>query len=207
MSEDILKAGLDWNGRDAYIVGSGPNAWGYYTRIPKDEVNPKIAVNKGIHLAPWFSLWLCITHPILTEPYFHEWMLRYLDNKTSITPVLAKGPLTEAYPKTPYHANIAQPYNPSDVATIHGYLRRGAGTVGCALQLAEQLGAARCILVGVDMCGDGYYDGTVNKQKRSMHPDGTWTQLPMLQRVVDSMKGGGMDVVSMTETKLSVEMI
>ena len=98
-------------------------------------------------------------------------------------------------------------FHQGPMTIVDGLIRRGAGSCGCALQLAYQKKAKRCVLIGIDMKGKGYWDGTVNENKRSIHPDGTWTQLPMLQRLVDWCKAHGMGVVSMSKTELKVDVI
>ena len=208
MSEDFLKSSVYFANRDVYILGSGPNGVEHYKRAlgAFPYVLPIIAVNKAIESAPRQAYWLCITQGVLNERYFH-WMMHDIINDGGHIPILAQSSLTDAYPETPYHVTVAQPIGHGDYNVIPGHIRRGAGTVGAALHIAHQKQARRAILIGVDMHGRGYWDGTENKDKGSMHPDGTWTQLTALQGVVDWCKGNGMDVVSMSETKLNVEMI
>ena len=90
---------------------------------------------------------------------------------------------------------------------LYNCLRGGANSCGRALQLAYHKKAKRCILIGVDMEGKGYFDGTSNEHKRSMNPDGLWTQKYMLQRLVDGLRADGLEIVSMTKTRLDVEVV
>ena len=202
MSEDFLKSDVSFADRDVFILGSGPNGMEHYKRA----ASPMIAVNKAIKVVTRNVYWLCITQGVLNERYFH-WAMHVHISEGDDVPILAEGRLTEAYPETPYHVTLAHPIGHDSYHVIPGHVRRGAGTVGAALQIAHQKQAKRCILIGVDMHGKGYFDGTENTAKSSIHPDGTWTQLTALQRVVDWCKGNGMDVVSMSETKLNVEVI
>ena len=202
MSEDFLKSPVSFEGRDVFILGSGPNGSEHFARAK----SPTIAVNKAIEVVTYNAYWLCITTPLLNEHYFH-WVMHAYINEDKHVPILAQGQLTQAYPEAPYHVALAHPIGHDSYNIIPGHVRQGAGTVGAALHIAHQKGAKRAILIGVDMCGKGYYDGTENKDKRSMHPDGRWTQCGALQNVVDWCKGNGMDVVSMSQTKLDVEMI
>ena len=214
MTTDILKTDINWAGCDVYIVGSGPNGRGYEIHRSAHDTNGRVSVSIVINRAMLARIrkdyWLCIASNLLKELWFtnamHLWPTVRAE-KGMCEPILAQGPLLEAYPETPYSVALAKPLGHGDYNSIPGFLRRGAGTVGCALQLAYQKQAVRCILVGVDMHGRGYFDGTENVNKRSIHPDGTWTQLPMLQGLIDHLKEQGMDVVSMSETKLNVEMI
>ena len=75
------------------------------------------------------------------------------------------------------------------------------------MQLAYQKKAKRVVLIGVDMKGRGYFDGTENTTKTSIHPNGTWTELSHINALVQWMKARGTDVVTMTETLINVEMI
>ena len=202
MSEDFLKSPVSFEGRDVFILGSGPNGSEHFERA----ASPTIAVNKAIQAVPFNAYWLCITTPLMNEYYFHSVMHDYM-NYDQHVPVLAQGRLTEAYPEAPYHVALAHPIGHDSYDVIPGHVRRGAGTVGCALQIAHQKQAKRAILIGVDMCGKGYFDGTEDTAKRSIHPDGVWTQRGALQRVVDWCKGNGMDVVTMSKTQLNMEMI
>lgn len=201
---NILDSGIDFKGRDVYIVGSGPNGSPYFDRLPHDGV--VIAINKAICAMLRHCYWLCVTPALLREGYFHFAMHEFINDGPHI-PIFAKGPLTDAYPEAPYVFAKGRDLDIGTMGIEQGTLRTGAGTVGCGLQLARQLGAGRCVLVGVDMCGKDYYDGTHNENKGSIGPDGTWTQITMLQLLVDYLRGDGMDVVSLSETKLKVEVI
>lgn len=202
---DFLKSDVTFAGRDVYIIGSGPNGPEHYNRIPSPSEVEFIAVNKAIKIAPLTAYWLCSAPNLVYTDYFHIVMHEHLDTGV-YTPILSAR-LTQNYPETPYYIIIGPPLGHGDYNIVSGCVRRGAGSVGVALQTALQKQAARCVLVGVDMEGKGYFDGTANVGKRSIHPDGTWTQLPGLQHVVDNCKSNGMDVVSMSKTKLKVEMV
>jgi len=202
MSEDFLKSPVSFKGKDVYILGAGPNGLPHHSAA-KGTV---IAINRAIEAVQCEAYWLCIATAIIHEQYFHHMMHDHISDQMHY-PILAKGRLTQAYPETPYHVELARPIGHDDYGIIPGAVRQGAGTVGAALHLAQQKQAKRCILVGVDMCGKGYFDDTENMDKRSIHPDGRWTQIPALQKVVDWCKGDGMDVVSLSPTKLEVEMI
>lgn len=203
MPVDILQTDISWHGRDVYIVGSGPNGKGHYSGLK----SPVIAINKAIEAVTCRAYWLCLAPGLISESYFHHMIGDCIFDKfDGHLPILSKA-LCRNYPEAPYTFTEGQHLAASDVGIRAGVLRRGAGTVGCALQLAQQLGAVRCILCGCDMKGLDYFDGTVNEAKRSINPDGSWTQIAMLQQLVDEIKRQGCDVVSMTETLLNVELI
>ena len=202
--DNILTSGISFKGRDVYIVGSGPNGKDYFEHLPPDGV--VIAINKAICAMLRHCYWLCVTPALLREGYFHFVMHEFINDGPHI-PILAKGPLTDAYPEAPYTFAQGRPFDIGSMGVEQGKLRTGAGTVGVALQLAQQLDAERCILVGVDMHGKDYFDGTRNENKGSIGPDGTWSQIAMLQQLINCLRAIGMDVVSLSKTKLKVEVI
>ena len=216
MPVDILQKRPDWRGRDVFIVGSGPNGNDGYWRIGEmgeQGANISVLINKAIILEGEIpaSYWFCIAPGLPDEGWFN----RYVGFHTMPdgpayfpVPVIASTHLIrKALPDAQFTLVEGQHLSSVDTAIRAGVLRRGAGSVGCVLQLAQQLGAARCVLCGCDMKGRGYFDGTKNEVKRSINTDGTWTQLPMLQRVIETVKKAGVDVVSLTETTLDVEVI
>lgn len=203
MSQDILQTDISWHGRDVYIVGSGPNGKEHYSRVN----GTVIAINKAIEAVPCIAYWLCLAPGLISQGYFHHMMHDCIFDKFSTHLPIVSGALVQNYPEAPYTFTEGPHLTATEHCIVTGVLRRGAGTTGCALQLAQQLGAKRCILCGIDMKGIEYWDGTVNDTKRSINPDGSWTQAIMLQRVVDEVKRQGCDVVSMSETLLNVEVV
>ena len=203
MPTDILQTDISWHGRDVYIVGTGPKGKDHFPRVN----GTVIAINKAIEAVPCIAYWLCLAPGLVRESYFHHMIGDCIFDKFDNHQPILSNALCKNYPEVPYTFKEGQHLAANDVGIRVGVLRRGAGTVGCALQLAQQLGAVRCVLCGVDMQGVEYYDGTINETKQSINPDGTWTQVAMLQRVVDEVKRQGCDVVSMSETLLKVEVI
>lgn len=228
MPANILKTDFDWDGQDVYIVGSGANAEGACERVPPDTDNI-IVVNKAIILAFYGSVamyWLCATPALSQLEWFREVMSSYADSPAQPPRpfIIARyGTLLEAYPDIPYYFNDG----PSlwsdanrDAATnsirsvtkyfgcTKGLLRGGASAVARGVQLAWFKKAKRCILIGADMKGRVYFDGTVNETKRNtMDNKGYWFELPFFNELIKWVKERDMDVVSLTETALDVEVI
>lgn len=195
---------------DIYIVGTGPSGLPFHEDIPMERC---IGVNKiicGDNIIPRY--WLCSAPALLKEDWFRELTPRLIKFHVKLpfcSPIFLHGPLTEAYPDVPYFFKSGPSlWGTNDPpGCLPGYLRSGAGVVGRAIQLAYWKKAKRVILVGVDMKGRGYFDGTKNKTKQSIMPDGTWTELPHMNRLIKWCKQHGMDVVSLSETLLDVERI
>ena len=197
---------LAFKDADVYIVGTGPNGKEYHWRVPNGAL--VIALNKALRI--WRipkQYWLCSAPGLLNEDWFEAEALWVCNKNPAYKAVFLQGPLTDTYPDVPLYMPEGLSFHQGPMTVVDGLIRRGAGSCGCALQLAYQKQAKRCVLIGIDMKGKGYWDGTVNENKRSIHPNGVWTQLPMLQKLVDWCKAHGMDVVSMSETELKVEVI
>ncbi len=233
MSVDILQTDFDWDGQDVYVVGSGPNAEPYmisnspilparclpldYTQKPPSSP-VSIACNKGILSRSVPTFWLCATPALPQLEWFRKAMV---DNKV---PVIARrGTLLEAYPDIPYYFNdgpsLWSDANRNAAANsiksvtkyfgcTEGLLRGGASAVARAVQLAWFKKAKRCVLIGADMKGRVYFDGTINETKRNTMDDkGHWFELPFFNELIKWVKARGMDVVSLTPTALDVEVI
>jgi len=55
--------------------------------------------------------------------------------------------------------------DPNGCSSIEGVIRYGGTIVGNAIQLAYNFGVTEILLCGADMSGDGYWDGTVNRER------------------------------------------
>ena len=206
MPTDILHTDISFKGQDVYIIGSGPTAKEGALRMP--AIATTIVVNRAVlleHIKP--DYWLCATPALAREQWFQDVM----DNSPSVPVIARYGDLLEKYPDIPYYfhpgASLwSEPHMP--FGCIEGYLRGGASAPARAMQLAWFKEAARCILVGADMRGDGYFDGTRNEHKhRTMDKDGYWLELPYFQRLIEWVKGRVMEVFSLTPTAVDVEVI
>ena len=214
---DILIADLDWFGQDVYLVGAGPNGAGHYSRIPPGK--QCLVVNRAVMADDALAtrnpvMWCCSAPELLNERWFLIYMPVLMQARETSpddlpVPVFALGCLTENYPDVPYFFlsgpslwDLAAPE-----CVMDGFMRSGAGIAGRCLQLAYQKKARRVIMIGVDMKGKGYFDGSENTNKQSIHPDGSWVELSQMNLLAQWMKPRGTTVVTMTETLVNVEMI
>lgn len=230
---DILKIDFDWKGKDVYIVGSGPNAAPYMVTNSADvpvkclPIHSKIiACSKGVFSRTCPTVWLCATPALAQCDWFNTWMRKYAANAGDCKPPFIVGRWGEWLKNYAAFTHYFQPgaslwsHVKRDPVTnklkdtykgfgcADGYLRGGAGAVARGVQLAWFNEAARCILVGADMTGMKYFDGTINKWKHSsLDKEGNWIELTYFNELIKWVKARGMDVVSLTETALDVEVI
>ena len=84
---------------------------------------------------------------------------------------------------------------------IEGVLRCNGTVVGQAIQLCYWAGVKRCILNGVDMYGDHYYDGSKIYNGRKV-----WRYIDHLNPLIDWIhRNSKMRVTTQTKTELSIE--
>ena len=199
-----------FKGADVYVIGSGPNGKGCYGDIPKKGC--VISVNKAVEIPlPQIQVWLFATPGLLRE----EWFTNLI---CDLEPVLKKEPfiiaragaLIDTYPDIPYYFLCGPSLWSKEMpkGCIQDCLRGGASACARAVQLAWFNEAKRVILIGADMKGDGYFDGTRNEHKKNtMKPDGLWFELPYFNELIEWCKMRGMGVVSMSKTALDIEVI
>lgn len=204
---------------EVYIIGTGPNGTPYHNRI---KPLPNILINKAIMIPDieglfWFSAapgfmdteW-CLEAALC---YWRRFIKDIPPHKVDFTG--APYPLfsSRIIHQTPVQFEGLPVFYFHEGTSFHGggmglepvCLRPGAGSVGAALQFLYLTGIRKVVLVGVDMKGIEYFDGTANEEKRSINPDGTWTQLPMLQRLIDYLTESGMEITTLSDTMLKVK--
>lgn len=236
LMRNILSVDLDFKGQDVYVVGSGPKAAPYMI-IPETQHEPidiplhakVVACNKGIFCRATPTVWLCATPALAQCDWFNKQMRKYGSMPKAMAkvckPLIAgrEGEWLKNYePFTHYFrpngslwSHVKRDPVTNKVKGVYpgfgctkGYLRGGASAVARGLQLAWFNKAARCILIGADMKGIEYFDGTINKFKpRSLDGDGKWIELTYFNALIDWVKARDMDVVSLTPTALNVEVI
>jgi len=164
------------------------------------------------------SIWLCADTTLPKQKWFTDEVDTVigcefpLDNNLNPTPVFSTSPsrdvaLTQLYPNVPYffHHGYTLRADPK-FAPLEGMLRAG-GNIGMqAVQLAYWKGAKRIILVGFDMTGSTYFDGTENINPRLL-PDGTSKHLRMANGLCQWLAARGTEVVSLSPTALKVKTI
>lgn len=227
---NILDTDLDWQGKDVYVIGSGPNAapymveeGGLVSSIPTKIV---AACNKGVYSQILPAVWLCATPALAQLDWFNKWMRFYASSNEVLPKPLIVGRFGEWLKNYPAFTHY---FNPNGSLWSHvkrdpktnrmidvykgfgcvdGYLRGGASAVARGAQLAWFNKAKRCILIGADMTGMKYFDGTINKWKpSSLDTEGNWIELDYFNALIEWFREHGMDVVSLTDTKLNVEVI
>ena len=210
MSRDILA--IDWKfpSDDVYVLATGPNGKDHYERIPDGAW--VIGVNQAIEIKP-VSIWLCADGTLPKQGWFTDIVNGIIQNAAPLsdshlaTPCFSTGTLLNAYPDVPYH--FVHGYtlrNSPKFMPIEGLLRAGGSISAQAMQLAFWLGAKRIVLVGVDMAGRTYFDGTVNRNPRLL-PDGTSKHCRMLTGLCQWLKARGTETVSLSPTALNVPVV
>jgi len=213
VSHDILQ--LDWKfpSDEVYILAPGPNGKAHYDRIPADAW--VIGVNKAIMLreqAP-ISIWLCADGTLPKQEWFDDAVKTVINENfqlslsSSPTACFDKGVLLATYPDVPYYFTHGHALRRSPkFAPEQGVLCSGGSISGQAIQLAYWLGAKCIVMVGVDMTGGTYFDGTANLNPRLL-PDGTSKHCRMLNGLCQWLKARGVDVVSLSPTALGVKAV
>jgi hypothetical protein len=181
-----------------YIVGTGPNGVPHFSRVPKGAF--VIALNKAIlirELRP--SLWMAFAPELPSKNWWYEALqtdtLRLFGRKL---PLL-------------YHCDYTFYADPSLHVTrsiypahqlFEGVLRGGATIAGCAIQAAYFARCRRVILVGVDMYGRTYFDGSESAESGK---DSVWVERDNLNTLIRLVRASGMECFSLSETELDVE--
>ena len=161
------------------------------------------------------SIWLCADTTLSEQEWFqYEAPVTItcefpLDNNLNPTPVFSTSPhsekaLTTLYPDVPYFFTHGRTLRESPAfGPEEGILRSGGSISAQAIQLAYWLGAKHIVLVGVDMEGSKYFDGTENLNPRLMD-DGISLHCRMCNGLCQWLKVRGTDVVSLSPTKLQI---
>ena len=85
---------------------------------------------------------------------------------------------------------------------VDGVIRSGGSVAGVALQFAYNFGAREILLCGLDLSGDGYFDGTVNVDPK--HGE-TWNVVQYLDPLVRWMvEERGLKIATLSPTQLAV---
>ena len=182
------------------ILAPGPNGRGHYEEIPSDyEV---IAVSKAVLIAevPRKSIWM-MCHST------QDWFLA-ADAAFRGTRVFGLSAIEQALA----NLNPAGTYfcfrPPRDmleletISQVDGAICLGTSVSGCALQFAYNFGAREILLCGVDMSGDGYWDGSVNLEVGHGEVWHTTHRFNHLIRWMEEERG--VKISSLSKTQLQV---
>jgi len=206
-----------------YILAPGYEGRKQYDRISDDAF--VITVNKGFQIPNVHkNLWLAEDVGLLSfQPWFADAVRGVIAERNELmapetTVVIDSGKMFTLFPDARYVYNSTPSYlnfgrNIGDgtgpYEMIPGCLRGRATISSKAMQLAVKKGAKRIILCGVDMQGDKYFDGSITKSGHISGgvAQGNWYFVPHFNKLVERLTMKGIDVVSLSPTALSVEVI
>jgi hypothetical protein len=189
-------------GGDVYLVGSGPLGAEYVASIPEDAIT--IALNGAIQYNRIFTYWLANDCNIINQDYWQQLIVSKstkvvfgttLIHKYRFTEPALSGRIVPSYSfeflpnlRTVYRNDILMP----------GILRNGASIAGNACQFGVFAGCKRLIWCGIDMRGNGHFDGFVNTR---MHHSNIWMDCQYLTSLQYNLRlYHGVSIVSLSPT-------
>lgn len=201
---------------DVYIVGSGPAGVAGMKRIPADACT--VALNTAIRYEDIFTYWIAFDcgmrrypwWPTLTVPaptiniFGHTLISAHRESEECTS-----GRITPHYQFQFYPIITGQSLIPGTVRNkagvlVRGALRGGASIASVAIQFAAWGGAKRIILCGVDMKGNGHFDGYCNPNMTAA----IWNVARKVDWVCEALRRyHRINVVSLTPTALKVPRI
>lgn len=195
---DVLASGVRLPER-VCVVAPGPNGREAHCRIPPGAC--VIAVSKAV-LIPEVKadLWM-MTHShqdwyAAADAAFTGMRVYSYQAARAARPSLAQRPGCYGF------RLVQDQLHPRLMKPIDGMIRRGGTVTGCAIQLAYNLGAREILLCGVDMSGDGYFDGSLNPER--VHGD-TWLAAARLNVMIRWLREAkGVAVATLSPTRLEV---
>ena len=187
------------------IVAPGPNGIGRYEEIPAGF--SVIAVSKAVlipELRP--SVWM-MNH--VHQPWYKEGNKSFRGVRVFGYDAANAIEKTVTVKQNEYAQGASYYFNPPDeplglelFVPVDGCIRIGATTSACAVQLAYNFGAREIILCGVDMSGDGYFDGTTNENPNHGK---TWPAAARLNVLIHwLMANKGLRITTLSPTRLDV---
>jgi hypothetical protein len=181
-----------------YIVAPGFEGRHYFDAIPPDSY--VIAVSKGIIAFPAANIWLCSDSELPEK----DWFEYGNDHSKAIT--IFSERLAERTHKVPDYI-----FDQDPVLCFHDYearwgcLRCGCSVSAQAVQLAYHFGAMHVTLVGVDMYGRKYFDGTDGGYIDER--EGEWNCIVRFNSLIKWLNEHGMIVDSLSPTALNIEVV
>jgi len=201
-TRDIFNSIPMTEGRDVIcIVGPGKNGKGHYAEIPPEAY--VIAVNKGIEcpVDGGFDLWMVADSSSVNDQWWidnaeiHRDILCMPDNYDN---------LDRINPRHTFKINPAQ-ITEHDADLSWGSLRTGCTITAMALQVAYYMRPKRIILIGIDMSGDVYYDGT--RAHYTQRADNkVWNVTGRINALIRYICKDGIVVKSLSETAIALSM-
>lgn len=218
MAIDFLTIGFEVP-QTVHVLGMGPNMTEEHLSKLGYEHQFTICVNRAIDYdSPRHVLWLCDDGTLPEKEWFQNCIRYYLpeDPKhiASFPIVFSEGKLLETYPRVPYYVRHSPGFYTDPVGCWPGVLRGGTSVGGKGTQLAYHLikkdapGPKRIVLCGIDMMGKVYAnDPEGHGCNANLRRDGTWAQLPNFNRLIKWIQEQGVQVVSLSETALDIEIV
>src|SRR5262245_19640640 len=181
------------------VVAPGPQGKGHYASIPKDFA--VIAVAKAI-LIPEVQadVWM-MTHS--HQDWYAEADAAFAGIRIYSYDAASRVLSSLVGNKNCYYFKPhPQLLDPERITSIEGVIRYGGTVVGNASQLAYNFGATDILLCGADMSGDGYWDGTINRER--VHGD-VWVAVSYLNPILRwLMNEKGIRISTLSPTNLDV---
>jgi hypothetical protein len=181
-------------GKTVFIVGSGPNGAAVVDDIPKNAI--VIAVNGAIRYDRPFDYWLVNDHRIILYDWWADWVSKSCNvfGHTLIQRIW-QSIVRKSGRIVPKYSFKFLPGLPGEL--LWGILRGGASISGIALQFAYWGGCTKIVLCGVDMKGQGHFDGFVNNGCK-------WDRdLRCMNRLVRELRSAGCRVSTMSKTEIT----
>ena len=181
------------------MLAPGPQGRPYYRQIPDDFY--VVAVSKAVLIPEVEAQAWVMNHA--DQPWFREAHaafdgLRIFRDEAvqEAEAVLGRNVVHYRYEALRGRRGLTN-FRPRD-----GEIMSGGSVTGCAIQIAYNVGARDILLCGVDMSGDGYFDGTTNIQPE--HGD-VWNVVQYLDPLLRwMMEERGVRIATLSPTRLAV---
>lgn len=190
-----------------YVLAPGPNGADFWNRIPDNAF--VIAVNKAIELIDKGTvrcqrhLWLVPELSAQRTSWFPQFKDKYRDSLCIGSALKNPGGMEEDEYFKYFDYWGSEPCQ--DVQLEIGKLCTYGTVSSMAMQLAYYLGAIEIILVGVDMFGDEYYDGTKGFYE-GMREGTPWhNHINGFNELIRAIKSKGILVSTLSPTKLELD--
>jgi len=197
---DVFEADFELPSNKVCVLAPGPNGRGHQARIPPDFC--VIAVAKAI-LIPGIKadVWM-MTHS--HQDWYSQADAAFNGVRIySYEAAMAVQPSLSGKKSCYYFMPVRDLLDPSVIKPIEGRIRYGGTIVGNAIQLAYNFGAKEILVCGADMSGDGYWDGSMNLERR--HGE-VWDAVPRLNRLLKWLRDDkGIRVSTLSRTTLDLE--
>ena len=185
------------------ILAPGPNGMANYHKI---GANYTIAVNYGITIPVHIDAWLVGDWWGVAKPWFtiadDGWhgLRLFSAGLAGYCKHWRDGDLAFEI----VHRRRVQGGYAVERPTLKDVFRPDETSVGIAIDLAYRFGAKKIDLIGVDMVGEAYYDGTMSTCESCDRADGVWMFCEMLNDMIKWHQERGVTFRSLSPTALKV---